>query len=120
VPTDPSDAVYERADRRYREQVAGMDLDVLLEEHRHLPYGPHSDQLARLLTYFQRADNAGKYVIYSQADDEGWLIGRLNNRYEQPRIYLETATVYGSSALAQHAVLEARVENLRHASGDAS
>ena len=65
--SDPTDAVYARADRRLRDQLGRMDLDALLEEHRQLPYGPHSDALARLLTYFRRAETSGKYVIYSRA-----------------------------------------------------
>jgi len=89
-----------------------MDLDALLEEHRQLPYGPHSDELGRLLTYFRRAETAGKYVIYSRSDEEGWQIGRLDVRTGSPRIGLET-TIYRSSALAQQAVLEARVRHLR-------
>jgi len=119
MSTDPADPVYDRADRRLREQLGGMDLDALLEEHRHHPYGPHSDELARLLTSFRKAGVGGKYVIYSQGDDDGWVIGRLNVRDGRPRIYLETVTVYASSALAQHAVLEARLENLRNPVGEA-
>ena len=118
VPTDPTDAVYERADRRLREQLGRMDLDGLLEEHRSLPYGPHSDGLARLLTYFRRADTFGKHVIYSEDDAGGWLIGRLNRHEDEPRIDLDSSTVYASSALAQQAVLEARVETLRDRGGD--
>jgi hypothetical protein len=112
VPTDPTDAVYERADRRLRDQLGRMDLDALLEEHRSLPYGPHSDELARLLTYFRRAKTPGKHVIYSE-DDAGWVIGRLNQHDDDPRIDLDNSAVYASSALAQQAVLEARVETLR-------
>ena len=110
--SDPTDAVYERADRRLREQLGRLDLDALVEEHRRLPYGPHSDELARLLTYFRRAETAGKYVIYDD-DPAGWRIGRLKERGDEPRIDLDTASVYASSALAQQAVLEARVRSLR-------
>jgi len=88
-----------------------MDLGALLEEHRQLPYGPHGDDLGRLLTYFRRAGTEGKYVIYSTSDGDGWQIGRLNARAERPRIELDP-TVYPSSALAQQAVLEARVQSL--------
>jgi len=95
-----------------------MDLDALLEEHRHLPYGPHSDELGRLLTYFRRADTAGKYVIYSRGDGEGWQIGRLDTRADRPRIDLDPA-VYASSAFAQQAVLEARVRGLSDRAEDA-
>ena len=109
--SDPTDAVYERADRRFREQLGRLDLDALVEEHRRLPYGPHSDELARLLTYFRRAETAGKYVIYDD-DPAGWRIGRLKDRGDEPRIDLDTASVYASSALAQQAVLEARVRSL--------
>jgi hypothetical protein len=118
VPTDPTDAVYERADRRLREQLGQLDLDGLLDEHRQLPYGPHSDELARLLSYFRRTETSGKYVVYSDGDAEGWLIGRLNPPGDEPRIDFDTARVYRSSALAQQAVLEARVASLRGRVGE--
>jgi hypothetical protein len=117
VPADPADAAHDRADRSRRAQLCSGDLDALVEEHRSHPYGPHSDELARLLTYFRQADTAGKYVVYSGGDEDKWVIGRLTRRGEQPRIDLGT-TAYASSALAQQAVLEARVEALRHAPGD--
>jgi hypothetical protein len=120
VVSDPTDAVYARAARRLRDQLGRMDLDALLEEHSQLPYGPHSDALARLLTYFRKAaTTSGKYVIYSESDAGGWRIGRLNHRGDEPRIDLDTETVYASSALAQQAVLEARVKTLRDEAGDA-
>lgn len=95
-----------------------MDLDALLEEHRQLPYGPHSDELGRLLTYFRRADTAGKYVIFSRGGSEGWQIGRLDPHADRPRIDLDPM-VYASSALAQQAVLEARVQGLSERVEDA-
>jgi branched-chain amino acid transport system permease protein len=119
VVSDPTEAAYARADRRLRDQLGRMDLDALLEEHRQLPYGPHSDALARLLTYFRRAETSGKHVIYSEGDAGGWRIGRLTHRGDEPRIDLDTETVYPSSALAQQAVLEARVKTLRDGAGDA-
>ena len=88
-----------------------MDLGALLEEHRQLPYGPHGDDLGRLLTYFRKAGTEGKYVIYSRSDGEGWQIGRLDASAGRPRIALDPE-LYASSALAQQAVLEARVESL--------
>ena len=70
-------------------------------------------------TYFRRAETSGKYVIYSESDAGGWRIGRLNHRGDEPRIDLDTETVYASSALAQQAVLEARVKTLRDEAGEA-
>jgi len=90
-----------------------MDLDALLDENRRLPYGPHSDELGRLLTYFRKADTSGKYVIYARSDVDGWQIGRLDARADRPGIELDPA-IYTSSALAQQAVLEARVRSLRY------
>jgi hypothetical protein len=100
-----------------RDQISRTDLQPLLEEHRKLPYGPHSDELARLLTYFRRSGTEGKYVVYSHSDVEGWLIGRLDGRDGRPRIDFDTAHVYPSSELAQQAVLEARLADLRKAAG---
>jgi hypothetical protein len=117
MAADPTDAVYERADRAMRDRISRMDLQALLEEHRKLPYGPHSDELARLLTYFRRADTDGKHVVYSQTDSEGWVIGRLDGQDGRPRIDFDTTKVYPSSDLAQQAVLEARLENLRNLPG---
>lgn len=118
MPADPSEAASDRADGARRTRLLNLDIDALVEEHRKLPFGPHSDELARLLTYFRGAETAGKYVVYSESDEEGWVIGRIARRGELPRIDLDRATVYESSALAQHAVFEARVEWLRDRLGE--
>ncbi len=118
MPADPAEAVYERADRRRRARLGLLDLDALAEEHRRLPYGPHSDELTRLLTYFRSAATQGKDVVYSEGDEDGWVIGRLTSRGARPRIDLDTSRIYSSSALAQHAVFEARIERLRDPPGD--
>ena len=116
MTADPTDSVYRRADMTLRDRLSAMDVQGLLDEHRKHPYGPHSDELARLLNYFRRAGTEGKYVIYSRSDKEGWQIGRLNAKQGSPRIDLDS-TVHPSSEAAQHAVLEARVAKLREMAG---
>lgn len=112
----PRDApAYERFDRRWREQLLSLPLEELVAEHRRRPFGPHSDGLARLLTYFRGAEMAGKYVIFGLDGNAGWVLARIIRPREQGTLELDTTTVYRSCEEAEHAVLVARVEALRRA-----
>jgi hypothetical protein len=108
---------YERFDRRWRQQLLSLPLDNLIAEHRRRPFGPHSDGLARLLSYFRGAEMAGKYVIFGLAGNAGWVLGRIARPRSQGTLELDTTTVYSSCEDAEHAVLLARVEALRRESG---
>src|SRR5436305_983832 len=100
---------YERFERRWREQLLSLPLEDLIAEHRRRPFGPHSDRLARLLSYFRGADVAGKYVIFGLESNAGWVLGRIGRLRTQGTLELDTTTVYSSVEDAEHAVLVARV-----------
>lgn len=106
---------YERFDRRWREQLLSLPLEDLIAEHRRRPFGPHSDGLARLLSYFRGAEVAGKYVIFGLEGNAGWVLARIGRPRAQGTLEFDTTTVYSSVQDAEHAVLVARVEALRRA-----
>jgi hypothetical protein len=89
-----------------------MSLDVLIEEHRLRPFGPHSDGLARLLSHFRGAATSGKHIIYGLPADGGWLVARMDRPRSGGRLSFEP-TIYRSCEDAEHAVLLARVAELR-------
>ena len=105
--------VYERFDRRLREQLRSLPLDSLIAEHRERPFGPHSDELGRLLSYFRGEEVAGKCVIFGLDGNTGWVLGRIARPREEGRLEIDTSTVYPSVQDAEHAVLVARVQTLR-------
>lgn len=104
---------YERFEIRLRERLLEADLDALIAEHRHRPFGPHSDGLARVLSYFRGADMAGKYVIFGLDDNAGYVLGRIGRPREEGSVELDTTTVYESYEEAEHAVFVARVRAVR-------
>ncbi len=111
------DPAYERFDRRLRERLLSLPLDALVAEHRREPFGPHSDGLARLLSYFRGAEMPGKHVIFGLDGNAGWVIGRIGRPRDQGTVELDTTTVYPTVEEAEHAVLMARVEALRRERG---
>ena len=108
---------YERFYGRWRERLLAHELDPLIDEHRRRPFGPHSDELARLLSYFRGAEVVGKYVIFGLDGNAGWVLARISRPREEGSLELDTATVYACVEDAEHAVLLARVEALRRQSG---
>jgi hypothetical protein len=104
---------YERFDARMRERLRALDIDALIAEHRRRPFGPHSDALARLLSYFRGADTGGKHVIFGLDGHAGWVLGRICRPRAEGSLELDQETVYGSYQEAEHAVLLARVQALR-------
>ena len=100
-----------------REQLLALPLETLIAEHRQRPFGPHSDGLARLLSYFRAAETAGKYVIFGLDGNAGWVLGRITRPRAEGSVELDMSTVYASCPAAEHAVLLARVDALREESG---
>lgn len=110
------DPAYERFDARMRERLLALALESLVAEHRRRPFGPHSDGLARLLSYFRGAEIAGKYVIFGLDGNAGWVLGRISRPRAEGSVELDMSTVYESCEDAEHAVLLARVQALREES----
>jgi hypothetical protein len=109
----PDAPAYERFDSRMRKRLLARPLEPLIAEHRQRPFGPHSDGLARLLSYFRGADTAGKYVIYGLDGNAGWVLGRITRSRAEGSVELDMSTVYTSCEEAEHAVLLARIAALQ-------
>ena len=111
-PADRAEIVRERFERGLREQLRGLVDDELVAEHAARPLGPHSDRLARVLTYFRRAPTEGKYVVIDVERDRVWQIGRMSRMDPTAPVALEPET-YDSCEAALHAVFLRRLEELR-------
>jgi N,N-dimethylformamidase len=104
--------------QRWRAEVAGLVDDELIEEHRRTPVGRHSDRLERVLAYFRKAGQAGKYVIVATDPGRQWAIGVLSGaRGEAPALL--AGARFDSEAAAQHGVFLRRVQNLLGTAPDA-
>lgn len=105
---------HERFDRRLREQLVKSIDDGLLAEHRANPLGqagPQSDTLRRVLNYFRRAPQAGKYVVIAVQPWREYRIGVLSGaRGAPPKLLDQPACATEEEAL--HAVFLARVRDL--------
>ena len=112
---DKALAYHERFDRRLRSELRALATDAVLEEHRMNPSGARgtqSEALRRLLNYFRRAPQAGKYVVVAVRSFEEYKIGVLSGVRGVAPTVLE-APAFASEADALHGVFEARVRDLR-------
>ena len=107
-----------RFERALREQLAELVDEELIAEHRARPLGPHSDELARVLTYFRGAPVEGKHVVIAVERDKKWQVGRITRTDPATPVVLEEDT-YDSYGAALHAVFLRRVAELRAAEGTA-
>jgi branched-chain amino acid transport system permease protein len=105
---------YERFDRELRRQLKALVDDAVVEEHRANPLGergPHSDRLRRLLNYFRRAPQAGKYVVVATEPWREYRIGALSGvRGVAPQVLDEP--IFASEEEALHGVFVARIRDL--------
>jgi branched-chain amino acid transport system permease protein len=106
---------YERFDRRLRAELKRLITDELIAEHRKNPlgeHGPQSEALRRVVNYFRRAPQAGKYVIVAVVPWREYRLGLLGAaRGEAPKLLDEP--VFASEAEALHGVFLARVRELQ-------
>jgi branched-chain amino acid transport system permease protein len=109
--TDRQLQVFESWDRRQRRLVRELITDELIEEHRRDPLGDHSDALRRVLTYFRRQPQAGKYVIVATRPWEEYAIAVLSGVRGEAPLLLEDE-VFPTEREALHAVFERRVRDL--------
>jgi branched-chain amino acid transport system permease protein len=105
---------YERFDRNLRAELRGFITDDVIAEHRANPFGerPQSEPLRRLLNYFRRAPQAGKYVVVAVEPWREYRIGLLSGvRGVLPKVLDQP--VFTSEQEALHGVFLARVRDLR-------
>lgn len=103
--------VYERFDRELRERLRELLTDELIAEHEAQPLGPHSDGLSRVLNYFRRAPQPGKYLIVAVEPWRDYRIGVLPGVRGAPLELLEEPS-YASEEEAMHGVFLKRVDDL--------
>jgi branched-chain amino acid transport system permease protein len=104
--------VRERFHRIARERVRGLLSDELIAEHAARPLGPHSDSLARVLTFMRGADIEGKQVLLSIETDRRWQIARVTRADKTRPLTLE-GDEFTSWEVAFHTIFLQRVEALR-------
>jgi branched-chain amino acid transport system permease protein len=112
VASDRAEIARARFQRAARERVRELVTDALIAEHAARPLGPHSDDLARVLTFLRGAPVEGKQVLMTIESDRAWQIGRIT-RADRARPLILEGDVYTSCDEALHAIFLDRVEALR-------
>jgi branched-chain amino acid transport system permease protein len=113
-PVDKALHYYERFDRNLRGQLRELITDEVIAEHQANPLGerPQSEPLRRLLNYFRRAPQAGKYGVVAVEPWRDYRIGILSGaRGVLPKVLDEP--VFASEQDALHGVFLARIRDLR-------
>lgn len=103
--------VYERFHTELRERLKSLITDELISEHEARPLGPHSDELARVVNYFRRAPQQGKYLIVAVEPWRDYRIGVLPGVRGAPLEVLEEPS-FSTEVEAMHGVFRKRVEGL--------
>ena len=117
--TDRVEIVRERFHRIARERIRGLLNDEIIAEHAARPLGPHSDSLARVLTFMRAAGMEGKQVLVSVETDRRWRIARVTRTDRRRPLILE-GDDFTSCEVALHAVFVQRVAALRESGGEAA
>jgi branched-chain amino acid transport system permease protein len=104
--------VYADWDAKQRRRIADLITDELIEEHRARPLGQHSDALERVLNYFRRQPQPGKYVIVATDPWREYRIGVLSGVRGQTAEILDDET-FATEEEAMHGVFVRRVRDLR-------
>ena len=106
--------VYADWDAKQRERIRALITDELIEEHRRKPLGQHSDALERVLNYFRRQPQPGKYIVVATRPWEEYRIGVLSGVRGTPASILDGET-FATEEEAMHGVFLRRVRDLRGA-----
>jgi branched-chain amino acid transport system permease protein len=107
--------VYLDWDAKQRERIKALITDELIAEHAAKPLGQHSDTLERVLQYFRRQPQAGKYIIVAVRPWEEYRIGVLSGVRGQPATILDDDGPFASEEEAMHGIFLRRVRELRGA-----
>ena len=83
-PVDRQLQVYENWGKKQRKAIRALISDSLIEEHRVKVLGQHSDDLERVLQYFRRQPQEGKYIGVMTKPWEEYRIGVLSGVRGQP------------------------------------
>lgn len=85
------------------------DLRRLAAEHRARPFGPHGDELARLLAVLRAAETDGKLALFAVEPMRRWIVVRMRSTPMCGRVEPVSEQVYDSLDDAEHAVFRLRL-----------
>jgi len=109
-------------DRIAREEIFPRINDELIAEHRKAPFGPHSDDLYRVLTYLRRqVFGEERFILVLTKPHEEWALAKVSGeKAETPNIRLVPDERYDTQEEAEHAVFLKRIEILKeqYSTGD--
>ena len=108
---DQDEMCRRRFDTMQRDFLRTLITPETLEEHRQSPQGQHSEALERLLIYFRRRPQAGKYAIAAVEPFKAYRIVALSGHRGVPPRVVEDK-IYMSPEEAYHGVFLRRVQDL--------
>jgi branched-chain amino acid transport system permease protein len=103
--------VYEHWDAQQRRRLRALVTSELIEEHRAKPLGQHSEALQRVLQYFRRQPQAGKYIAVMTRPWNEYKIGVLSGVRGQPATILDDE-IFPSEEAVLHGIFLRRVRDL--------
>jgi hypothetical protein len=106
---DAAGPVYERHAELTLQRLGEHDVAQLVKAHRQAPFGPHADDLARVLYFLRARDTVGKYVIVAVSN--GWRLAKVTGQRTEGSIELEPE-VYPSVEEAEHAAFTSRLHEI--------
>jgi len=106
--------VYLEFERRLRPKIRALLTEELIAEHAAKPLGPHSDDLQRVMNYFRRQPQPGKYILVAIKPWEEYRIGTLSGQRGKVVKILGDAT-FASEEEGLHGIFLRRVADLRAA-----
>jgi branched-chain amino acid transport system permease protein len=98
-------------DRKQRARIRELVTGELVSEHARKPLGQHSDALERVLAYFRRQPNAGKYIIVATEPWREYRIAVLTGERGVIPAVLEDET-FATEEAAMHGVFLRRLRDL--------
>ncbi len=104
--------VYLDWDAKQRERIKALVTDELIAEHAAKPLGQHSDALERVLQYFRRQPQAGKYIIVATKPWGEYKVGVLSGHRGHTASIADDET-FASEEEAMHGIFLRRVNELR-------
>jgi branched-chain amino acid transport system permease protein len=104
--------VYEDWGRKHRLAIGSLITDELIEEHRQKPLGQHSDDLERVLQYFRRQPQEGKYIGVMTKPWSEYRIGVLSGVRGRPAEILDDE-VFPTEDAVRHGIFLRRVRDLK-------
>lgn len=105
---DAAEPIYEHFALSNLNRLPEADIQRLIEVHRSAPFGPHPDDLARVLNVFRARETVGKFLIMAMPGDTGYRLAKITGERVKGSVALEP-DIYPSIEDAEHAVFVARL-----------